>query len=477
MKKEDFPAGHSMDTDWFAVDKDGNIAVFDSGSEGPVPIEIESQTHRFELFENYTKSITPALKQLYLNEEAIEALIKKCDFFTLEQIIMEEYTLDGCLILLNEGKKWEDLNFETALLKNGDFALCLSPTVPLYIISDIYDMKKEFVAAIKNRVIAKGCKFNSDLDYYERDNSIGMRDLGIFVYDNDNWYKKPYYSIHTPEIPLKANQFIPDLATKIPFFKDITFKNQYYIQPMEFISCERYGSGEEGEVEYTKVMSSDNENEYCLLSVSDQIYNRTNLSKCNKCYPQQTAYSLSHSGLLKTYRDYPPILIVEDYYFYHHKKWDRYESLSKTINNALNISKKDYTTAFCVKCFIFADRDKNQDIQISDLKEKFQNCYPHFNMEVAVLQPLLMIAIGEKVIKLLKTQYEITGFSKAPCLCSITIEGKQYSLLAVNDSLQKELLTNYLTGKSDEIKVILSQPRNLPPPKPRVIKIEEDDDD
>jgi hypothetical protein len=33
----DFPATHSMDTVWFAVDKAGQVAMFDSGETGPVP--------------------------------------------------------------------------------------------------------------------------------------------------------------------------------------------------------------------------------------------------------------------------------------------------------------------------------------------------------------------------------------------------------------------------------------------------------
>lgn len=34
----DYPAAHSMDTDWFAVDKDGHVAMFSSQEDGPVPI-------------------------------------------------------------------------------------------------------------------------------------------------------------------------------------------------------------------------------------------------------------------------------------------------------------------------------------------------------------------------------------------------------------------------------------------------------
>jgi hypothetical protein len=33
----DFPAAHSMDTEWFAVDRDGHVASFWTGLEGPMP--------------------------------------------------------------------------------------------------------------------------------------------------------------------------------------------------------------------------------------------------------------------------------------------------------------------------------------------------------------------------------------------------------------------------------------------------------
>lgn len=35
---DDFPAAHSMDTDWFAVDADGNVGLFQSSEDGAVPM-------------------------------------------------------------------------------------------------------------------------------------------------------------------------------------------------------------------------------------------------------------------------------------------------------------------------------------------------------------------------------------------------------------------------------------------------------
>lgn len=37
LDPEDVPAAHSMDTTWFAVDRDGNVAMFESGEAGAVP--------------------------------------------------------------------------------------------------------------------------------------------------------------------------------------------------------------------------------------------------------------------------------------------------------------------------------------------------------------------------------------------------------------------------------------------------------
>src|SRR4051812_32730243 len=34
----DFPAAHSMDTHWFAVDADGHVGRFSSGESGAVPV-------------------------------------------------------------------------------------------------------------------------------------------------------------------------------------------------------------------------------------------------------------------------------------------------------------------------------------------------------------------------------------------------------------------------------------------------------
>src|SRR4051812_20497695 len=43
----DYPAAHSMDTTWYAVDGAGHVAVFLSGEQGPVPLTADQDKHLF----------------------------------------------------------------------------------------------------------------------------------------------------------------------------------------------------------------------------------------------------------------------------------------------------------------------------------------------------------------------------------------------------------------------------------------------
>jgi hypothetical protein len=392
---------------------------------------------------------------------------------------MGNYHEDGCVVLLAEGKKWEDLDIEEALTKSGcNFAMSLSPDIQLYLISDFYCVKANIKTAIKNNVIAKACIFDSYMcDEYTYYTGVNKNDLGLFSYSHDynygDWQTDPYVRTTMPEIPIKAHQFAPDTMNDIPYFNEISFENETFIQPMESFSCNTYLSLDESENEYAKVISSDCQEVYCLLSQSEQIRSLIELDNCRKCH---TSSNRTQYGLW-AYQDNPPVIIIETCRQYRHKKWDQYKLLLKNIYKGLNIRKKECCKTFCVKCSS-NQKDAEKDFTFPHLPEKFQNCHEKLSVEISFLHPALLIAIDENVVELLKTQYEITGFSAAPCMCNIVINGHQYPLLVLNNANSEEelaTLASYLSGKSDEIQTILAQPRNLPPPKPRVILIDEND--
>jgi hypothetical protein len=47
----DFPAAHSMDAIWFAVDSVGQVAMFDTGETGPLPRRLEENDIREQLWQ------------------------------------------------------------------------------------------------------------------------------------------------------------------------------------------------------------------------------------------------------------------------------------------------------------------------------------------------------------------------------------------------------------------------------------------
>jgi hypothetical protein len=51
MTDADFPAAHSMDTSWYAVDADGCVALFSTGKVGHAPVGYESAYYMEDLYE------------------------------------------------------------------------------------------------------------------------------------------------------------------------------------------------------------------------------------------------------------------------------------------------------------------------------------------------------------------------------------------------------------------------------------------
>jgi hypothetical protein len=191
MKNIDFPAGHSMDTDWFAVDKDGNIAFFDTGSEGNLPSQIPQETIVDEFFKNYAIPITPGLKQLFLNEKTIGKILEKCNPEILNKILEDEFAIDGGVFLLNEGKTWEDLDFEIDFAEEEyKFALLLSQKIPLFLLSETYNIRDKLIEAIKNNIISKAYGFYHFVEDEMFSYKIGVKDLedlGAYTYDHNEY--------------------------------------------------------------------------------------------------------------------------------------------------------------------------------------------------------------------------------------------------------------------------------------------------
>lgn len=485
MMQIDFPAGHSMDTNWFAIDKNGNIGLFDSHSEGAFPIQVMEQTYWDELFYKHIAPISKGLKHLFLTDSVADQISNKCSTKGLERIMTEEYFSDGCILLLNEGKGWDDLRINEYFENSKDsFALLLSSNRPLFLISHTCNIQKNLITAIKKNVISKACDFTMFEDEGSEE-AVTIGELGLFVYAHEkkDWKTEPYYKIHSADIPLNVSQLDKLTIDKIPHFKEIDFNQQKCIQPMEFFSCQSSCPDDKTPNDwikkgYAKVKISEDEWAYCLLPVSDQMWYRMNLAYCDLCYKMSRDGHIAHTSL-HSFQDYPPIVIIRDYYPYDYKEKYKYDNILKCLSDCLEIDEYNYYISHCVKSYNYNQRDDKRQFSKSTLETKFQNCHQHFKIEISTLQPLLLIAIEENVTDLLQRHYQIDNLTAIPCLCTIKIEEKSYPLLVVNNihtADEKEELMNFLCQTADEIKVILAQQRkDISTPKPRIVRLGESD--
>ena len=100
---DDYPAAHSMDTDWFAVDMDGNVAILLTGEDGPLPLEWEKVRvtnggyDGFNLIadvENYLGRKAPLNKFDFPQVEALGFFCYEHSLF-VDDALNEEHDLDA----------------------------------------------------------------------------------------------------------------------------------------------------------------------------------------------------------------------------------------------------------------------------------------------------------------------------------------------------------------------------------------------
>lgn len=119
----EYPASHSVDTDWFAIDRDGHLACISSGEGGWLPADIDAgnDAHEEEIISDaLSLNSTPVIKgcrRLELSERQLAALTSNyrrgMDMFSYARYysngIADEKSLNGMVIELRENVRFDDL--------------------------------------------------------------------------------------------------------------------------------------------------------------------------------------------------------------------------------------------------------------------------------------------------------------------------------------------------------------------------------
>ena len=279
----DFPAAHSMDTTWFAVDAEGHIGMFNSGEGGAVP-KSNSQFMReywtkrqdnwclyelHDLFWQWSQQNENRVIDLeipshdILNQLRIDLPKSNCSQKTtkkkkskIPQISRSPSWIDaGVISNPNSYIDWEMLYGCWLLILSGDetqtFDLlkhhCLkSADSRDYILHFSGEPALIFITYCPKTTLQK--LFHQGLVQYAHPSSPYCRDLatalGLFSYIHDYSYPFPYECDGQPIHPLKLDNLpekLQDILTWT-WFDDIKFSESREIQPIEQMKCNTWGT-------------------------------------------------------------------------------------------------------------------------------------------------------------------------------------------------------------------------------------------
>lgn len=213
----EFPAAHSMDTTWFAIDSDGHVAVFDSSEAGCVPTDA------------------------YLDEDHGELTDKLFDLPATGVI----YDFDGHRA--SDGPSHLDLSY----LRESDVIAFIRDLAPVHALIERFKpqtlpattgialvIRKAAPAALAELHARKLCLGCSLLIVDDR-GDIAARGVYRYTHSHDNWIAGPYARTALPERPIDSSA-VPDLDKVVRYSG--RFADTPTLQPAELWHCEAWGA-------------------------------------------------------------------------------------------------------------------------------------------------------------------------------------------------------------------------------------------
>jgi hypothetical protein len=223
---DDFPAAHSMDTVWFAVDKDGHVGCFWSGEAGAVPVGAA------------TGEQVMAGSQV---EQQLLASLPPCDVVFDPQgrtlgpelgggpshFDGDELPCPALMFLESLTCVEQDLQAEGGTVvgaTSGVAVLWRSLSRPLF-------------QRLHEAGLCLGCFY-----YVDTKGSDNLARRGVFYYNHltDNWIAGPYGRSELPARPIHVDELPPAVRQQVKRtrFEGLCFTDTPHIQPLEHGNCE-----------------------------------------------------------------------------------------------------------------------------------------------------------------------------------------------------------------------------------------------
>ncbi len=240
----DFPAAHSMDTTWFAIDADGYVGIFDSGEGGALPED-------FTTVADDRIDFTGDLLSVF----AAETGQPICMTNDIRHIL----TGNSTNILLSEIQSIEEIT--RSLQKDNEPAYLSGLILVLSTAVKISELQQQF-----GRMIELYRSDRETIVYMERcelgwlKNAIdsgfvlsgsqevstesGLNSLSWYWYDCNEQDPHPYDREWVPQTPIHFQDLPPIIRHHLSLtrFPNLRFAETEAIQPIEHMSCTTWGT-------------------------------------------------------------------------------------------------------------------------------------------------------------------------------------------------------------------------------------------
>lgn len=218
----DYPAAHSMDTIWFAVDRDGHVAVFASGEAGAVPVDAYLGEDGEEMADGAFPD-GPATEPIFVRDR-----VEPGRSAHAAAPAPGHATSPSTLVFVDdEAVVAADVAAGLARPVRADVGrAAFYPAMP---------------AEVHERLHASGACRACTWYFGEESSELAARGFFRYEHRTDNWIAGPYGLDALPAEPLRAEQAEPAFLRKTVRY-DGCFAETRTLQPVERWTCEAWGA-------------------------------------------------------------------------------------------------------------------------------------------------------------------------------------------------------------------------------------------
>lgn len=222
----DYPCSHSMDSCWFAIDRDGHVAIFDTGEAGALPAQALSG----EDADSVRRQLAALPRVGVIHERQGRATPNQPSEFNEHR---------GGL-----GLPYPTLMFLDSLDPVRD-EIAAGRAVEVQASEGVAVLFQEMPEALAKRLhdsgACLGCSwyFHGEEEYEEHRPDLTARGLFSYSHLTENWISGPYGRVRRPAQPIHVDQLPPRMrdAVKTLRFDSLSFAETPYVQPVEHTEC------------------------------------------------------------------------------------------------------------------------------------------------------------------------------------------------------------------------------------------------